>query len=523
MNSSQIAAITIGLVLFSGISALGVYYILSKHTKSPFSNETIFFVKKWLYIFFVLLVNALGCTLVYYTRNLQVILYIILVLKSKDIIMALLFPINVIVRYWRNNRNNSTEQDSESGVGINVVAFVPVYTESKTQITRTLQSIANTAQKDNNTLLFLVSDGSYNYDYLIEGNPELVHDYSYTSWKNETIDISVSYGYHNGSKIVVVRKNKNMGKKDSIILCHNIFNFDCHPEIRNHIKTVFGISEFQYILGVDADTIVSSNSITSLVHSITSRNAVASCGIVNADKSQGNIFWNHLQNFQYLYGQYMRRTNEDLFNQVLCLPGCISMFKIDERLKVAFDEFCKLPDDTNFLLSSVQHVGTDRRLTSLFLSTSGGLVVLDSNTHAYTCVPSSLSAFVKQRTRWCQNMYFNTLINIVAPNINFLLRFFNFIDFLRLTLIYFRLFNTVYFVFLLASFYNSSDFLQLLPYIIIICYPILLFLIYSLFDSHLRSQYLSLFVSLILNRIFSLFSTITIFTIMLFNIGNHTW
>jgi chitin synthase len=528
MISSQIAAITIGLVLFSVISTLGVYYILSKHNKSPFSNESIFFVKKWLYIFFVILVNALGCTLVYYTRNLQVILYIILVLKSKDIIMALMFPINVILRYWRTNRNN-VSQDSESGVGNNIVAFVPVYTESKTQITRTLQSIvgAETAQsvgtidQDNNTLLFLVSDGSYNYDYLID-DVKLVHDSSYTSWKNETIDISVSYGFHNGSKIVIVRKNKNMGKKDSIILCHNIFNFGSHPEIRNHIKTVFGIPEFHYILGVDADTIVSSNSITSLVHSITSRNAVASCGIVNADKSQGNLFWNNLQNFQYLYGQYMRRTNEDLFNQVLCLPGCISMFKIDEKLKVAFDEFSEIPDGKGFVLSSVQYVGTDRRLTSLFLS-SGNRIVLDTNTHAYTCVPSSLSAFVKQRTRWCQNMYFNTLINIFAPNINFLLRLFNFIDFLRFTLIYFRLFNTVYFIFLLASFYNSTDFIQLLPYIVIICYPVVLFLIYSLFDSHLRSQYLSLLVSLILNKIFSLFSTITIFTIMVFNIGNHTW
>lgn len=527
LTSSQIAALTIGLSLFTLISTLGVSYILSRHTKSPFTKETIFFTKKWFFISLVILVNALGCTLVFYTRNLQVILYIILVLKSKDIIMALIFPVNIAFRIYRNRHATANNSESaESAESNTILAFVPVYTESKAQITRTIQSIVESnSTTPNNFLLFLVSDGSYNYDYLIDES-KLTHNYTYTSWTGtqDQIDTTVSYGYHNGSKIVIVRKSKNMGKKDSIILCHNLFNSSTNNEIRSNITSVFGISNFDYIFGIDADTIVSKNCIHNLIHSITSRNAIASCGIVNADHSapQGNFLWNHLQNFQYLYGQYMRRTTEDLLNQVMCLPGCISMFKIDERTTTAIKHYSALSDTSNLVISSVQHIGTDRRLTSLLLS-GGNHVVLNTNSHAYTCVPSSIGAFIKQRTRWCQNMYFNTLLNIFAPNINFLLRFFNLIDTLRLTLIYFRLFNTIYFVFLLASFYNSTEFLQLLPYIVIICYPVLLFLVYSLFDSHLRSQYLSLFVSLLVNRVFSMFSTITIFTIMIFNIGNNTW
>jgi chitin synthase len=521
MNSSQIAAISVGGVLLTVFLSLGLYSLVLNWNNSQFSNQSIFFIKKWLLVIFILLLNALGCALVYYTRNLQVILYVILVLKSKDILVAVMFPINLVIRYLRRKTTDSEVAEAPS----HIVAFVPVYTESKSQITRTLQSIV---EQNQNTLLFLISDGNYNYDYLID-DLKLRHVSSYTSWKHETIDITVSYGIHNGNNIVIVRKNQNMGKKDSIILCHSIFNFaqdtplPISAQIRDNIRDIFNLSEFHYILGIDADTVLSNGSISSLINSITSRDAIASCGIVNADTSQGNIFWNHLQNFQYLYGQYMRRTNEDLFNQVMCLPGCVSMFKIDTRFALAFQHYTSQSSDSNLLFSCVQHVGTDRRLTSLLLSTHPNRIVLDLTSHAYTCVPSTLYTFIKQRIRWCQNMYFNTLINIFTPNINFLLRFFNLIDLLRLTLIYFRVFNTVYFVFLLISFYNSSNFLQLLPFIVIISYPIVLFLIYSLFNSHLRSQYFSLLISLILNRIFSMFSTITIFTIMLFNIGNHTW
>ena len=63
-----------------------------------FTNQKTFFIKKWLYILGIFGINAAGCCLVYYTQNLQVILYIILVLKSKDILMSIMFMFNMIYK-----------------------------------------------------------------------------------------------------------------------------------------------------------------------------------------------------------------------------------------------------------------------------------------------------------------------------------------------------------------------------------------------------------------------------------------
>ena len=524
-NSFEIAAIAIGLSIFAITLSIGILSSLST-TISPFTTDNVFYLKKWAFIAFIFLINALGCILVYYTSNLQVIIYIILALKSKDILMALSFPINMIIQSYRHHHRTQSIEAPRT-VQPFIVAFVPTFKESPSQVSRTIDSIVNQC-KNENTIVFLVSDGLNDNMHLID-DVKYTHDISYTSWTEETIQASVTYGFHNGAKIIILQKSKNVGKKDSIILCHDIFditnsNANIRSEIQANIKSVFDIAEFEYIFGTDADTIVSDNTFDYLVESIETRNAVASCGILNPDKSQGSMFWNHLQNFQYMYGQYMRRTNEDLFNQVLCLPGCVSMFKIDGHLSKANEEYRKNTDPKSLVASCVSYVGTDRRITSLLVSTCAKTrIVLDTRVQAYTCVPSSVGSYLSQRKRWCQNMYFNTLVNIVSPNVNFVLRFYSLVDFLRLTLSYFRLFNTLYFIFLLTSLYSPSDILNIIPFIVILSYPILMFLIYSLINPHLRRQYISLVLSMICNKVFTFMSTIVIFTSMLFNIGNKTW
>jgi len=525
LSSNDIACIVIGLSLVLYIDIVGIVYLFNKKA-SAFTSNQVFYLKKWSYISFVLFLNAAGCALVYYTSNLQDILYIILVMKSKDIIMALMFPINMLIKACFSVKTPIVSLETPNTSSNRILAFVPTYKESKEQIRRTVNSLIS--QSNENVVLFVVSDGHDDNTFLFD-DVKYTHNSSYVSWNGQDVDVAVSYGLYNGAKIVVLHKNKNMGKKDSIILCHEMFNmmnkeFVLSTEIKNSIKEHFDITQFDYIFGTDADTIVSDNTFSFLIESINSRNAIASCGILNPDKSHGSFAWNHLQNFQYMYGQYMRRTNEDVFSQVLCLPGCVSMFKVDECINNALRLYSETPDPKCLVTSCVQHVGTDRRLTSLLVSSNAtNRIVLDTRVHAYTCVPDNISLFLKQRTRWCQNMYFNTLLNIVAPNVNLLLRFFNAIDFLRLTFVYFRFFNTTYFIFLLASNFTSKDILNLVPYIVILSYPVVVFLIYSLFNSHLRNQYVSIVLSLIVNKIFSFFSTITIFTLMLCNIGNNVW
>jgi chitin synthase len=531
MLSTEIAALTIGLTIALTSTCLFLYAGLVKDRKM-FTNQRLFFIKKWLYIFSIFSVNAAGCCLVYYTQNLQVILYIILVLKSKDILMSVMFTFNMIYKaLFVKNEEPTLETSGEIN---KIVAFVPVYKETLEQLSRTVDSLIENNIGRNYSMICIVSDGINDYKDILDSLIVTRYAKYYKSWLGEDVSTNIYYGIRKEKHIVIIQKEENQGKKDSVILCNELFNHgrsnssvtnhQYRDEILSDINNTFGVSIFDYLFCTDADTVVSKNSFVCLIDNIKRRNAVASCGIVNVDFSSGKSFWNNLQNFQYLYGQYIRRTNEDLFNQVLCLPGCISMFKMKNSNIAALDVYSKIPDHNHVVTSSVQYVGTDRRYTSSLVYTDkNAKIVLDTRCNAYTTPPSDLESYISQRRRWCQNTYFNSMINIIGPNVNFILRFFNGIDYLRLSLVYFRLFNTLYFIYLLASRFKQQDILELVPYIVILCYPILCFLLYSLFNEHLRSKWFSLFISLVVNKFFVMFSTISIFTNMLWNIGSSSW
>lgn len=529
MNSNEISAISIGASIFL-IATLFTLSVGQFSTKSFFTDSTAFYVKKWLYIMFIFTVNAAMCTLVYYVQDLQVIVYIILALKSKDLLSSIIFVFNMFYKHLFTDL--SIPKANLSDEIKRVVAFVPVYKETIEQLSRTVDSILNNNIAPHYVLTCIVSDGKGDYKDIVQNIIVSKMGLYYKNWRGEDVSANVFFGTRNDRHILLIEKDQNFGKKDSIVLANNIFNYSNNNSLTAHFKqeistdllNIFGVNEFDYMFAIDADTTIDNHTISCLIDSIIKRNAIASCGIANVDKSSGNWFWNNLQNFQYLYGQYTRRTTEDLFGQVLCLPGCVSLFKLTPNTIDAQTLYSQIPDATDMVISSVQYVGTDRRYTgSLLYTNSDAKIVMDTRCNAYTIPPQSSQQYLSQRRRWCQNTYFNTMVNIIAPNINPILRVFCLIDYLRLTLVYFRLFNTAYFVYLLASNFHPTAIINLVPYLVVLIYPTLFFFVYCLFNKNLRTQWISLFFSYLLNKIFIMLSNIIIFSVMLFNIGYSSW
>lgn len=528
-SNDQIAATTIGVSIVF-LACMFMLYIGYYKSSNVFTVSTPFYVKKWLYVGTIICLNAAGCALVYYTQSLQVIVYIILVSKSKDLVMSLVFVFNMMYKHLSSAFVKPTVNLTDEIRRI--VAFVPVYNETLDQLTRTVDSVLENTVVPNYVMTFIVSDGKNSYKDIMDNILVSGYGLCYKAWNGQDVSVNVLYGTRGGRHITLLEKGHNVGKKDSIILMNNLFNAErddldvtnkhFKEDVMNNIRTIFGVAEFDYMFATDADTIVDSDTILCLLDSIKKRNAVASCGMVNVDKSSGSWFWNNLQNYQYLYGQYVRRTCEDLFDQVLCLPGCVSMFRLHSSTVDAQKLYSAIPDDNNMIVSSVQYVGTDRRYTGSLLY-SGERVVMDMRCNAYTLPPQSFTEYVSQRRRWTQNAYFNTMINIVAPRINFVLRLFNLVDLFRMSLVYFRLFNTVYFVYLLASRYNPTEILELVPYIVVLVYPTVFFFVYCLFNWSLLTQWLELFLFFLVNKFFILVSNVVIFTIMLWNIGVQSW
>lgn len=530
LETSAIVALAFGLGIV-GLISLIVLFVEMNHFEHT-TKEGLFYVKKWCLIMFLMLVNAGGCVLVYYTQNLQVILFILIALKSKDIIMSVMFVFNMIYRAVVKKYDGLPSLEMSDEIE-RVVAFIPTFDETVAQVTKTLDSVLNSKRGPHYVLPVLISDGKNNYDELLD-TIHLVKNYAYQSWKAVDVNLTVSYGTRKDKHVICITKQQNLGKKDSVILIHDLFNVhrgnfanvnkELRQSVRQDIVEIFGVNDFDYILCTDGDTVLDENAIVCLVDTVKTKGATAAAGMVNVDKTDGNTFWNHLQNYQYMYGQYVRRTNEDLMSQVLCLPGCISIVKVDESFSNVLKMYSLLPNEKNLFETSVQTMGTDRRFTSCVVYTNDNARILqDTRAHAYTVPPQSLGSYFSQRKRWTHNTFFNSVLNIVGSNVNVLSRFFTLIDVLRMSLVYFRLFNTFYFIYLLAAYYEPKNVTSLVPYIVLLSYPVVCFLVYSLFNSHLRVQFLWLLLFTLINKIFTMFSTIITFTLMLFNIGNSNW
>lgn len=531
MESNQVAALSIGLsILF----VTGVFVLSSGYYKNRtfFDSDTVFYVKKWTYIFFLVSVNVVGCVFVYYFRSLNVLVYVILALKSKDLVTSVVFVFNMLYKHLFTNLE--IPQLTVTDEIKRIVALVPVYNETIEQLTKTVDSILNTNVTPNRIIPCIVVDGLEN-NYL-EMFDELFltkQDLLYKDWFGSDVSTNVFYGKRRDCHLMMIQKATRIGKKDTIILANDIFNRTIsninslnkqfRQEVNLDILNIFGIAHFDYLFSTDADTIIDRNTINCLVDSIKTKDAMAVCGVVNVDKSSGSWFWNNLQNYQYLYGQYTRRTTEDLFGQVLCLPGCISMFRLCNRSSYAQKYYSKIPEKSDLVVSSVQYVGTDRRYTGNLIYTNNATITMDTRCHAYTVPPQSLKSYISQRRRWSQNTYFNTMINIIAPNINPVLRVFCLIDYLRLSLVYFRLFNTLFFIYVLASEYHPTNLIGLVPYIVVLAYPTVVFFVYSIFNNHLRKEWINMALFYVVNKVFVMITNVVIFTVMLWNIGCDSW
>ena len=541
MDSQQVFALIVGLFILIIVLTTAIMEAINNANQRI---NLIFNYKKWALIISILGVNAAGCALVYYTRNLQVILYIIVALKSKDIIMSVIFVFNMVYRLISRRYTTTVQDEFDEEIAEiqKIVAVIPAFKESEEQIRLTLNSILSSECGPHYILPVVISDGATNFSSLAQ-KIHLSNQFTYTSWKLKEVSLDVYFASavdkNDPQKlhdIIFIDKSCNMGKKDTILLINDIFNYPrsnipstnklIRQQILNQIRDTFGVKDFDYIFFTDGDTFVDPKSINYLRQTLLKTDAIAACGVVNVlEDKDSNFFWDNLQNFQYMYGQYAKRTNEDLFNQVQCLPGCISMIQIDYAFTHILSTFSYVPNETDFLRTCLQCIGTDRRFTSSILyKTDYAKILQDTRAHAYTVPPRNRIDFVNQRKRWTHNAYFNTMNNVVGNNVKFVLRFFNAIEVLKMNLIYFRLFNTIYFIYLLGSTsWPGRTLYEIVPYVVLLSWPAVCFLIYAVINSHLRQQFWKLLLFIIINKIFTMLSTFFIFSVMLFNIGVFKW
>ena len=359
-----------------------------------------------------------------------------------------------------------------------VMCQIPAYTEDEDSLRRAIDSAARMRYDDKRKLLVIICDGMI----IGQGNdrptPRIVLDILGVS---EAIDpeplsfesLGEGLKQHNMGKVysglyevqghivpflVIVKVGKpsevsrpgNRGKRDSQMIMMRFlnrvhYNLPMSPlelEMYHQVRNIIGVNPtfYEFVLQIDADTIVAPDSATRMVSSfLDDTRLIAVCGetaLTNAKSS----FITMIQVYEYYISHNLSKAFESLFGSVTCLPGCFSMYRIraSETGKPLFvsrevvESYAAIRVDT-LHMKNLLHLGEDRYLTTLLLkyhSRYKTKYIFDA--HAWTIAPDSWKVFLSQRRRWINSTVHNLIELIPMAQLCgfccFSMRFIVFID-----------------------------------------------------------------------------------------------
>ena len=225
MNTNQIVALCVGLSMLCII--LGV---IATKEKLHIHNNTLF-LKKWIYISLLFIINISGCVIVYYVNDTKILFYIIFAMKLKDILGSVMFACNMLFKsgkkltksiieaiYKKENIENTNENvniktikkpdfikrlftsheqdtmsDDDDDILDKIIAFIPVYNEKYEQVIKTIDSVMSNDLKDNYIFTCIISEGVVDYIDIFDDIFQ-TSEYIYKSWMNESVSVKVHYG-----------------------------------------------------------------------------------------------------------------------------------------------------------------------------------------------------------------------------------------------------------------------------------------------------------------------------------------
>jgi cellulose synthase/poly-beta-1,6-N-acetylglucosamine synthase-like glycosyltransferase len=336
-----------------------------------------------------------------------------------------------------------------------VIMFVPCYTEHRQSLEQTIRSLAESDYPDDKKLIFVVCDG------MVAGEssngvltPRIVLDilgssgslddaqsfpFDSTGESHSAYNEAKVYtgyfvsGAHRVPYFVIVKighpseqkKPGNRGKRDSQAILMTFLSKVYYQQLMNplELEIFYQMHHFlnirpewyEYVLMVDADTVVSRNGLAELMNQIAfDPDMLGICGETTVANPFAS-FITAVQVFEYFISHRLSKAFESLFGIVTCLPGCFSLWRIKSKernmailaSKDIIVEFKSSRTDTlhskNLLL-----LGEDRYLTTLMLKNFSGMsTCFNSAATCKTSVPTSFNVLLSQRRRWINSTIHN--------------------------------------------------------------------------------------------------------------------
>jgi len=237
-----------------------------------------------------------------------------------------------------------------------ILSCIPAYSESEEQIVKTVFSLRDNGVEPHKQLMAIFLDGKTRN---IKSHMRITRSFrrEYVTSKFKRNELIINAGFMEDVPVICFEKVKNAGKKDSLILCHDLFNdmrensplytkllrediwIDVLPELVGK-----GFPGFDMVFCTDADSIIHKGAVKDLADAIVrDPKAIAACGLVLVELEKGAewSFWNLYQQFQYNFGQFVRRQAESTWGKVTCLPGCITMIAVRPEMAGAIRKYAE--------------------------------------------------------------------------------------------------------------------------------------------------------------------------------------
>lgn len=198
------------------------------------------------------------------------------------------------------------------------------------------------------------------------------------------------------------------------------------------------------------------------------------------------------------------------------------MIVVRPEMGLAVSQYARPVTEHNLWRHQVQYLGTDRRLTWCMMSQGKHLrTIFVPDAISETVVPDGVSHYLSQRRRWASNAYFNDYFYLLGPRQRLITRLFAAVDILRLTLVYYRVFNTGYFLHgLITNFY----FIKIIPTLIVTKTPAMWYLVMVLIrEPLLRKRFHKIILGMCINQIISPILSVIVFTNVILHIGSQAW
>ncbi|KAI8874157.1 hypothetical protein GQ42DRAFT_160017 [Ramicandelaber brevisporus] len=440
------------------------------------------------------------------TRNSFKCLFPYWLLLGAAIIMMLVVLIKFLASLQLTSKRRPQKHDKF------VICQVTCYTEGEESLRNTIDSIAQLKYDDKHKLIFVVADGMIIGSGNDKPTPRIVLDIlgvdpAYDPPALSFKSLGEGAKQHNMGKVysglyeceghvvpyvVLVKVGKpsersrpgNRGKRDSQIQVLDFLNrvhYDremspLQLEIYHQMKNVIGVHPglYEYLLMIDADTKVDSESLARLVACcVRDSRVIGICGETRLS-NEDNSWTTMMQVYEYFISHHMAKAFESIFGSVTCLPGCFSMYRLrtneaNPKPLIIHDNVVKNYSENivdTLHMKNLLSLGEDRYLTTLMMRYfSQYKMTFTADAKCETVAPEKWSVLLSQRRRWINSTVHNLVELYFLPEMCgfccFSMRFVVFLDLfgtltLPVTLVY-----LVYLLYLAITGANNVGYVSL--------------------------------------------------------------